>query len=109
MVQGLSGLRQEVSFEMVGRRRRHFSRSSANSSHSGFHFFFLSVGRRCLLKEARLRPRADQACSHEFFKGSCDRREEVGAMVVENLEALLVEGGVAVAVEGVHGVDKLLL
>ena len=43
---------------------------------------------RCLMKEARSRPRADQISEHDFFRGECDRKEQVADLVRENREAL---------------------
>ena len=50
---------------------------------------FQDFVKRCLLQEPRVRPRADQLLSsHTFFKGDCDRRQDLSRLIGENLEAL---------------------
>ena len=50
---------------------------------------FFGGGRRCLLKEARVRPKADLLASHDFFKGDCECRGAVADLVGSNMDKLL--------------------
>ena len=52
---------------------------------------FQDFVRRCLMKEPRARPRADQVIeAHEFFRNpsECERRKELSELIQENIEAL---------------------